>query len=796
MTRQAQWLRLPSVLRERQQWLLAGPDAKGDLKVPLSINAAGERYPGSSTNTSTWMPFEHAVAVAAQQGLGIGYVLSASDPFTCVDLDVKNAVNYPDDPGKWSTPEQIALYGRILHGFNSYSERSQSGQGLHIWVLGKVGQGLKRDGVELYSQERFIACTGDVVVDAPVEERGQLLHSMATQMRAVAQARASTLVEVDEEERDSYVFEMARHAVNQDKFLALCAGRWEEVGEYPSQSEADLALMSMFTFYSKSNEQCRRLFRSTELGKRAKATKDDRYLNTTLALIRARQEREAAAERKLLDNSKEQIARFAAQEVQRLEAAAAAQRAAAEAATLVPVAQERPSVGPASVVQPVDSLPLPPGLCGEIAQFIYASSPRPVWEVSIVGALGWLAGVCGKAWVLEGTGLNLYVVLVARSAIGKEAMHGGVTMLQDALMNKGHITAQKFTDSSRFASAPALRKTLEDKRSFVNLCSEWGQHLSQMSAARSGDRHLTEFKSLMMELYHKSGPTNVVGGIAYSNKENTVASFSGAAFSMIGETTPEMFYECLTDTMMADGFISRFVTIEYNGPRPAENVDRIHVPSDALIAKCGDLCAQASRLMDSRQYQTVTYTERAWALRVAFRDECDHAINGTTVEARRQMWNRAQIKVMRIAALLAVSENSYNPMISEAHLQWAILVIRRDIALMTRKLDAGEVGTGDAVREQLIVTFCKNYLMQGAPKGYGVPEGLLKEGIVPRLYLQRRTQGMAAYKHAQQGATKAFNDALRSVCANGYLMEVDKAKMKLEYAFSGEAFRIMQLPEA
>ncbi|MBJ2149713.1 hypothetical protein [Paracoccus sp. IB05] len=62
------------------------------------------------------------------------------------------------------------------------------------------------------------------------------------------------------------------------------------MGEEP---EADMALMSIVDFYCPNNDQCRRIVCASALGKREKATRDDRYLPLTLEPIRRRQAAEA-----------------------------------------------------------------------------------------------------------------------------------------------------------------------------------------------------------------------------------------------------------------------------------------------------------------------------------------------------------------------------------------------------------------------------------------------------------------------------------------------------------------------
>lgn len=803
---------IPELLRWERRWCIAGPDNTGMFKAPYAVSPAG-LFHISPTQEIHLKDFETTRdTIQFYPDCGLGFVLFKKDGYTCIDLDIKNEHNAPGHPEKWTSQENIDRFHRIINSFDSYTERSTSGQGFHIWIKGSVGAGLKRDGVEIYSQERFIVCTGDVYRDRDVEPRQELLELLATEISRGTDERPGALpplIEIPQTESDAEIFKRAREADNGDKFIKLCNG---DFSNYPSQSEADLALLSIFAFYTKSNSQCRRMFRLTKLGERPKANKNDVAIDRSLKLIRARQATETKQDALAAANSAALLAALGAQ--------TRAQPAQTTAPIPIPppAAQTAPAPAPAPtrimfpeetaaieagrepipfdhVEEPDNYTPTidwPPGFTGSIARYIYNSAPRPVREVAIVGALGLLAGICGKAFSIPQSGLNLYVVLVARSAIGKEAMHSGIANIMKPV--GGTLpSAMSFVDFTDYASGPALSKAVVANQSFVNVSGEWGRRLRRLGR-EDYDGPMSQLRTVMTNLYQKSGPASIVGGIGYSDKEKNVASVSGVAYSMIGETTPDTFYEALTETMMADGFLSRFIVIEYTGDRPSANTNMVLEPDPYMMETLLTLMSTAVELNRTSRSVSVTWTPEAKALLDAFDKECDDNVRSTDDEGQRQMWNRAHLKAFRIAGLLAVADGHVVPTITLEHAQWGMQVIRKDISVMQRKMKAGDVGIGDSARERKVLDVIENYLKKPCAPSYKLPDELRADGIVPRRYLQICTQRASSFVNHRAGQTGALDLTIKSLIDSGYLLEISKEKLMEKYGFIGKCYRVVSLP--
>ena len=437
----------------------------------------------------------------------------------------------------------------------------------------------------------------------------------------------------------------------------------------------------------------------------------------------------------------------------------------------------------------MQSLGWPPGKAGEIAKLIYNSSMRPVAEVSIVATLGLLAGVCGRSWNIPKSGLNVYIVLLARSGIGKEAMSEAISMfIQGAAKYRQGVAAHfSFND---YASGPALTKAVASTPCFTHIAGEFGRKLKAMS--NSKDSAMQSLRSVMTRLYAKSSFNAIAGGIDYSNQENSVASVTGAAYSMIGDSTPGTFRESLTPDMMEDGFLSRFTVVEYTGQRPPRNPNHFTGLPDVWASWFATLVTQAQLLASKGAPLLVQSDAQATDLLDQFELECDKNINSTDDEAFRQMWNRAALKALRIAALLAVADNHTCPRVRIEHAGWAIDLIRRDIALFSERLRSGDIGGGSEACERKLMAIIREYVAEQPSPGYKIPPRMQEGGVFPRSYLQRRTASLPAFKNHKSGsATVALDQALRSLADSGYIKEVNKETLIEEYREFGRAFRVL-----
>jgi hypothetical protein len=453
--------------------------------------------------------------------------------------------------------------------------------------------------------------------------------------------------------------------------------------------------------------------------------------------------------------------------------------------------QVRARAGHTDKPEPLPGIDWPPGKAGDLAQLLFGHAIRPVKEVAIATALGILAGVCGRSWNTHtGAGLNLYIAFVARSGVGKEAIADGISTVIACAKRVGGIAVPAYFTFDSLASGQALIKQLLNAPAVLHISGEFGHDIAFMATDKTGP-HAT-LRQQMTRLYSKSGAGSIAGGIAYSDAASNASIEGSVSYSVIGESTPGTFFEALNGKMMADGFMSRFLIIEYDGPRPPENEARFQ-PADSFGNWVAELAMEATR----KHVPTPTApNEAAGVLLKQFSLECDNEINATEDEARRQMWNRAHLKALKVASLLAVADNHHVPAISAEQAQWSIDLVRRDIRGMSKRLDGGDVGDGDDTRRQKVLSCVRDWRMKELSPTYRNKRGwqaMQEDDIVPRAYLTNRLQSLPLFANHKLQAVAAVDQTIASLIRDGVLMPVEKTKVSGIYGTMGEAYRILRL---
>jgi len=746
---------IPHELRALPQWVAAGEN-----KEPLNPRTG---QAASVTAPSTWGTFEEAVKTGFRH---IGFVLSRSDPYCVVDLDDPETIKVNGVVMVNPNREQVAEIGerhrKILAAFATYAELSQSGKGVHIVCRGAVPQGVRRDKVEVYSDSRYMIFTGNVVKDLPISDQQPLLSVLFNEISSNSLA-AVPLVQVESHLSDDELFQMASTAANAEKFLRLWQGNWQGVPEWPSQSEADFGLLAMLGFYSPDNEQVRRVFRWSALGQREKATKNDRYLNYALSKIRAKTPPPVdfsallARGSALVPGSGEPVAPM---QSKKPPVPSVAHATTAPAAMLDdPEEDELPT-------HAGDTLALPGGFVGSLAEYIYGSAIRPVPEIALCAAIALTAGVVGRSFNISGTGLNQYLLVLARTGSGKEGAATGIDSMVSAVRPQVPMI-DEFIGPGAFASGQALVRVLDKNPCFVSVLGEFGLTLQAMCSPNANAAQVM-LKKVLLDIYAKSGWTKVLRSSVYSDTDKNTKAIQAPNVTIFGESNPEKFYEGLDSNIIAEGLLPRFSIFEYTGPRPNSNPSAFAPPPDNLVRAFANLAAVAMAAQQNRVCSPVQLDAQAMPLLGnggAFDLFATEEINRNTNDVARQLWNRAHLKALKMAALIAVGANPHQPIITKHIADWSIQLISRDIKKLFAKFESGEVGSGDVRLELDIRRAVTAYLKMNATerKGYGCPEKMATMPLVPFHYLRRRLRLLVSFKNDRRGANNALTQTLTAM---------------------------------
>ncbi len=401
--------------------------------------------------------------------------------------------------------------------------------------------------------------------------------------------------------------------------------------------------------------------------------------------------------------------------------------------------EARREVAPVLIATPVEPTPAPtgrkcfdlatePGLLGDLARWSLAYAFRPIAEFAQLSALAVLAPLFARRFATPtGLGLNLYLVGLATTGSGKEALIGAPPAALDAAGLGFLIGPGDFTSDS------AIEVALRARPNFLAPIDEVGEFVGAAQHRNAAGFSRTIRKSLL-ELHSKSRPDG-----RWTGKQKADATHDKAAdplyspsLSILVASTGSGFFESLTESNISDGFINRLVVVQ--GGRAGElNLDhtRTKVPpalSKALtsaydLSSAGNLAPSTARdALSPPKMRHVPWAhdgaEEAWMAIWDWQRLAEDA-------GRAGITGRAAANVLVVATLRALARDPESPGVALGDINWAWEFIQASIDTIER--GARENMSGSEF-EQLVKAIEAAVIKAGAD---GLPRSVLlrKRGV-------------------------------------------------------------------
>lgn len=440
------------------------------------------------------------------------------------------------------------------------------------------------------------------------------------------------------------------------------------------------------------------------------------------------------------------------------------------------------------------SIDLPPGMLGDIASFIEGNAPYPNRQVAIVGAIGFMAALFGRACNVSEAGLNVWITIVGETAIGKEAAQDGISKIVSACLNECPAIAE-FVGPSKWASPEAMHKRIAKTPSVLGFMGELGIKVK----AWCGPKATPIFGNLiafMLDVYGKSGRGSILQAQENSDREKGALAIHSPALSLLGDTTPSTLFEALDERLISNGFLTRWIMVDAGGVRPRRNKRPVSTPSWELANAAKNAAAFALTCQRNGTVIDVLLDDEAERLSDEIEAFASELINGSQAEVTRHLWSRVHLNVLKLAALSAVGRafvSQAYPTINAHDLIWARGIVTGGVETILAKFangDVGEEGGNESKQHNHVAKVIGSYLTSEYSRyeKYGGSYEMHRDGVITEAHISRRVLQLPAFKNDRLGSTAAVKRTLKAMLEADELREIAPAQMSATYGVKPRAF--------
>ena len=361
----------------------------------------------------------------------------------------------------------------------------------------------------------------------------------------------------------------------------------------------------------------------------------------------------------------------------------------------------------------------PTGLLGEICSWINSTSIRSQPFLTLACSLTFLGVLYGRK-IKDATGnrTNLYAMGVARSSAGKAHAPHQIRRLCEA------AGCMDLLGGDDVASDSALEDKISRKPATLFLWDEIGYLLANIRSGKSP--HHAQIVSLLMKLYSSAG--NIYLGKEYAEKDKQRVIVQPCC-CIYGMSTPERLSDGISPMDMQDGWLSRclmFLSDLY--PIKNRKIREKPVPN-GISEQCREWFLRGQGATDGSsvsQFVTSHYTQappeqttiessrEAERVFIVFDNESTE--RGKKYPDMAILWAKSEENARKIALIIAASENSVNPVISESIADYSCRLVRY-LLKDFRVILAPEIVSGITEQQKRKIVACiRQYGISGCTK--------------------------------------------------------------------------------